>query len=629
MPEKKNLDAKDQEILSLILKQVTIHYQNISESTGYSRKTIANHLNHIEEFLDEYNVELIRKRGNGIQIKGDVKQLGMLKKMYFEDDEVTLSLLSKLTFSNHPLKIQELADSFFVSRALIESKIQKVKPTLDRYGITIKTQGHEGLIVDGTSKQKRKFAADLLYKFWNTQSDEVIVNEEILANIIDKNLLEKIIKITADFITSSKLNFTDYEKESLIIHLAISLSRISEKSEFKKFKATGVLNKETLYLVKKLEEEFKIKIPEAEKNYLDIHIRSVKAGMNEEVDTNYNSELSEFLEQNIDEYDTNLLNGLTLHLTPAIKRINLGLSIRNPLKDEIKQNFVRAYEEALKLSNLIHRKYTVSFDDDEVSYIALHFQAYFEREKTTFSVYLVCSSGLGTAQLLKQRLLQNFSNQLEVLRVLSNNEYQNLSTDEIRKADLVIATINTVERDVPLIVVTPFLDISAVGEIKASLRKVAYRNKKFGMRNLITLDNIIIKNERVTFEDAVTEISKIAEKKKISNIGLKKAILEREKISSTFYDEVGLPHATKENVKQSAVFVFISEKGIYKGYEKVNILFFLLLTDDAKPFINEFYESLNEIVMNKKKIKKIIKATTKAEVIHELESREKEGSENE
>lgn len=112
MPEKKNLDAKDQEILSLILKQGTIHYQNISESTGYSRKTIANHLNHIEEFLDEYNVELIRKRGNGIQIKGDVKQLGMLKKMYFENDEVTLSLLSKLTFSNHPLKIQELADSF-------------------------------------------------------------------------------------------------------------------------------------------------------------------------------------------------------------------------------------------------------------------------------------------------------------------------------------------------------------------------------------------------------------------------------------------------------------------------------------------------------------------------------------
>lgn len=39
--------------------------------------------------------------------------------------------------------------------------------------------------------KKRKFAADLLYKFWNTQSDEVIVNEEILANIIDKNLLEK------------------------------------------------------------------------------------------------------------------------------------------------------------------------------------------------------------------------------------------------------------------------------------------------------------------------------------------------------------------------------------------------------------------------------------------------------
>lgn len=83
MIRKKSLDAKDQEILNQMLKQRTIHYQNISESTGYSRKTIANHLNHIEEFLDEYNIELIRKRGNGIQIKGDVKQISMFKKGVF------------------------------------------------------------------------------------------------------------------------------------------------------------------------------------------------------------------------------------------------------------------------------------------------------------------------------------------------------------------------------------------------------------------------------------------------------------------------------------------------------------------------------------------------------------------
>ncbi|MDV7757896.1 PRD domain-containing protein [Liquorilactobacillus mali] len=549
--------------------------------------------------------------------------------MYFENDEVTLSLLSKLTFSSHPLKIQDLADSLFLSRASIESKIQKAKPTLNRYGIAIKTMGHEGLVMDGTSKQKRKFAADLLYKFWNTQNDELAVDEEVLANIIEKSLLEKIIKITDEFIADSKLKFTDYEKESLIIHLAISLSRISEKNEFRNFETEGIINKETLYLVQKLENEFKIKIPIAEKYYLDIHIRSVKAGMNEEISTNYNSELSEFLEKNIEDYDQDLLNGLVLHLTPAIKRINLGLSIRNPLKDEVKKNFVRAYEEALKLSNTIRGKYDVRFDDDEVSYIALHFQAYFEREKSIFSVYLVCSSGLGTAQLLKQRILQNFPNQLEVLKVLSNNEYQNLSKDEVKKADLVIATINTIERDVPLIVVTPFLDISAVGEIKNGLRKISHRNKRFRMRNLINFNNIIIKNERVTFEDAVTEVSKIAENSKISKADLKKSILEREEISSTFYDEVGLPHATKEHINQSAVFVFISPKGIYKGREKVNILFFLFLTDDAKPFINDFYEVLNEIVTNKTKIKKIVKATTKSQVIYELESREKEGSENE
>ncbi|KRM95048.1 licABCH operon regulator [Liquorilactobacillus aquaticus DSM 21051] len=621
MESQQNLDAKDQKILSLILQQEIVHYQDISQKTGYSKKTISNHLNHIEDFLEEYEVRLTRKRGVGIQIKGDTKKINSVRKMYFGDDEVTLSLLSKLTFSDHPLKIQDLADVYFLSRTAIEMKLQKIKPILDQYEIELETKGHEGLKITGTSKQKRKFAADLLYKFWNTQSDELVFAEKILSNIIDKNLFERILRVTDEFIGESHLNFTDYGKESLVIHLAISLSRISEKKEVQnKIKGKEVCE-ETLFLINKLENEFQIKIPNTEANYLDIHIQSVKADKNKSINTSSNPGLSELLMKNIDKYDQSLLNGLVLHLTPAIKRTALGLSIRNPLKDEVKKNFVRAYEEALKLSDLVSEKYNVKFDEHEASYIALHFQAYFERKKATFSIYLVCSSGMGTAQLLKQRILQNFSSQIEVLEVLSNNEYQNISERELKKADLVISTINISERSIPVIVINPFLDVRAIDEIKHGLNRLSNQNKVFNIHDLIRDENVIVIDQKISFEDTVSIVSKKAIKMKLAKKGIAEAILARENLSSTFYEEVGLPHANKEYVKKSSLFIFVSQQGISKEYEKVKVLFFLLLTDDIKPYLDDFYELLNEIVTDKRKINKIIRAKNSEEVLKEIETR--------
>ena len=114
---------------------------------------------------------------------------------------------------------------------------------------------------------------------------------------------------------------------------------------------------------------------------------------------------------------------MILHLVPALHRFELGLSIKNPYKDSIKGNFPYAYNQAVDLSIEIEKRFSVSINDDEIAYIALHIESFLERrEEKRVKTVIVCSTGLGTARLLEQRIKKYFSDELEVNRVVSVSE---------------------------------------------------------------------------------------------------------------------------------------------------------------------------------------------------------------
>ena len=62
-------------IIELILSKRIVHYQDIMEYTGTSRKTIAKYLNEVEKVVNQQGVHLVRKRGQGIRFSGNTKGL--------------------------------------------------------------------------------------------------------------------------------------------------------------------------------------------------------------------------------------------------------------------------------------------------------------------------------------------------------------------------------------------------------------------------------------------------------------------------------------------------------------------------------------------------------------------------
>lgn len=78
--------------------------------------------------------------------------------------------------------------------------------------------------------------------------------------------------------------------------------------------------------------------------------------------------------------DQELILGLSLHLKPAVNRIKFGMNIRNPMLQDIKNNYPLAYEAGI-IAGIAVKEYTgIEMDENEIGYLALHFGAAIERK---------------------------------------------------------------------------------------------------------------------------------------------------------------------------------------------------------------------------------------------------------
>ncbi|GAA3018463.1 BglG family transcription antiterminator [Tetragenococcus solitarius] len=118
-----------------------------------------------------------------------------------------------------------------------------------------------------------------------------------------------------------------------------------------------------------------------------------------------------------------------------------------------------------------------SLNNNEIGLVAIYFGAHLLNQESKYlEVLLVCSSGLGTSQLLKNQLTTIFPDC--ILRgPITKRDYDSFSTIH---ADVVISTIPLKEKGKNIIVVNPVMNESEVSQLR----------KKFISDNLINVSGI-------------------------------------------------------------------------------------------------------------------------------------------
>ncbi|MDN6731120.1 MAG: PRD domain-containing protein, partial [Atopostipes suicloacalis] len=172
-----------------------------------------------------------------------------------------------------------------------------------------------------------------------------------------------------------------------------------------------------------------------------INDHSTKGNEKSKEVTNYlMKEMSEVLGSIImeAEYKEDLLS----HITPLLYRLSNEIFIKNELIQDIQLE----YPEMFKAVEKATRKAEEMFDlpqisVDEIGFLVLYFVKYKEMRSNQKRVVIMCSSGVGTSELLKVKVKKAFP-EIEIVDVISSKRFMK-KIESYQGIDLILTTIHT------------------------------------------------------------------------------------------------------------------------------------------------------------------------------------------
>lgn len=380
--------------------------------------TVRSDLEKVEEWLQKYNLQIVKKRGLGIYIEGEEKNIRRAcKDLIYEyvDETYLLNLIRnninkniKVANNTEP-KIQDKILGFidFNTIKLLDEFITEIQKQL---GYQLADDAYCSLLVNMSIGIKRI-----------KNNGKITIERKMLQQIKDT----KEYKIVSELVHSlgNKLNIEFSVSEIVYITMYIK----------------GCGGKDTLFCSdNSMIEDFKlIKIGKE-------MIRIAEIG------------LGYYLEQN-----EKLLIGLVRHLGPAINRIKMNLDIRNPLLQEIKQSYPQLFKVAGECAKVMEKHEEIKVPEEEIAYIAMHLGAAMEhrkKERSTkhYRIVVACSSGIGASRMLSSRIEKEFP----YVHIVDCISTLNIDSDTLKEqdVDLIVSTVPIPNCSLPVVVVNPLFN---------------------------------------------------------------------------------------------------------------------------------------------------------------------------
>ena len=624
----KVINQKIKKLVSFIATRQQVHYPEIMSFLQISRKEVAKYLNIISQRLQNTDMRLVRKRNVGIYFEGDINQI---YRVFQTNNELTLStnnrqnliLLSLLLDNDDGIKLETICEKYFISRSTLDRDIKAIKKELDP---TLQIVGtRKGLKVKGDENEKRNQASKIINKYWMETFDNNVRKISIpveLRELVDDNTIRYVQEILLKLTNSTNLVFTEFQYQSIFIHICIMVERIKQKKYLKDDAIKNeIVLKETQLLCSYIEDIFDIEVPSSEEKYLNIHIMGAKNNIQGQITKEYfcgDNNLSIYLKDNLDNWDEQLIKDLTIHLDDAIYRAKNNLQIFNPYKSQIFYLYPVATNEAIQLSSKIASNYGLKFNNDEIAYIAIHIEAYDERIKQKkyknqkIKIVVVCSTGLGTARIIVQHIKKNIKDEAIITRVVSVAELLSSSINE----DIIVSTVPIQVVSVRVIVVDPIITSVEIKEIKQAVQVIKDRKSKTEFLKLLSPETIFIGNL-----NSQSEVIKYLGNKLIqlgyADPKIIVSIKNREKMASTALAKlnIAIPHPEPNTVKKTNIAIYIPKHEIKWGKSRVNLIFLMSYKKEdinILPF-DEIYHGFNLMISSNDLRVKLLASTTQQE----------------
>ena len=479
--------------------------------------------------IDDYNYYLkllglpeieIRKRE--IVVKNTLEEIvkkvaGNMSLYSFTKDEREKIIITDIFFNNENIALETFEEKLDISELTLKNDLKVLENYMKTFIISLDSKT---LVYQAEERNVRRLILDILLKNYNIKyleggkidieknyqygfficwdkMDEYFKTENI-------NNAMKVLKNTLD---EAKKTIGDENFKILLFYILITFKRF-EEHPLKLIKNMEFLTKSEEYaIVERNFSEYGLSKSEI-LNMTEYFLGSHSFGFDDSFYINWvQIELSmmrlikEVAKSGYEELEKDmfLLENLINHMKPAIYRAKKGIRLPCEIYDEFKETYPLVLNLVSKAWNKIGIDIKIS--DDELAYIAMHFQLAMKRikSKKLENILIVCGAGYSTSRFLSASIKEHFN--VNIVNIIPYNELENYKNEDI---DLVVTTIEGVKfRDKKVIKVSPILSTEDIIKLK---------NEKLSSSKNIKLSEIIEiaekYSENLQKEEMIKELKK-------------------------------------------------------------------------------------------------------------------------
>ncbi|EGO6306529.1 BglG family transcription antiterminator [Listeria monocytogenes] len=619
------------EILAYLHKQENkwVTSNELAAFCECTTRTIRNNISKINEATPN----LIRSAKQGYQINQRIPfELQTESDVTERKSKLLLELIKN---STKGVDLFELADILYISEVTLKKDIQQLKNELKEANVQIVTSKDRIKLI-GKERAKRKYMISLLYEEGGyRESIKSRIQEMIEFVSIDK--LQNIVK---EVLAEESITTNQYSMMNIVLHYAISIVRIQQGNTLIETQKTLIRKHSKEYEISKkiakiLSEEYQIHFSEAETKQLGL----LYVGLQNEQSANANhGELDQFVDKKIiealksvlanveetyliDLQNEQLFIKLAIHVQSLYYRSRYKAYTRNLSLLDIKTSYPVTFDIAVYISSLLQEKLAIDFNEDEISFIALHIGSFLESENRD---YIRLEIGL---------LIEDYhdlrTNMLKKLRARFENE-ATIKLIENEDSEENFDIILTTNRDIALekagsIFIHPLLTTKDIKKIsnRIQTKKKILENQLRGQQ----IDRYIVRSlyanqidpsELTPAKIREQMISKM-EKQTFVTPEFKEKVEKRERMAPTsFPSGIAIPHSIKNDALQSGVSIMTLQEPIYWNDVKIKIIALVAISKKDATEFNDFFEKFVEIVSEPINTKRLSMAESFKEFIQKL-----------
>lgn len=614
---------KKESLLSYLQKNTGWHTaEELAIELGLSKRTVKNYVQQL--------------RNENSEIRSGVKgyKLVELSTNNLHQNDLPSTNAERVNFiinllitNSSSINLYDLAEILFVSESTVLQNLKEVRNEVEHFGIKLNRKG-DYWSLDGDERQKRSLLSSLIYE----ESSGVFMNQNIIQKNFPKIEIDQLEKVILNVFHQSDIYLNTFDLNNILLHIAIVIERSNQGHGINYYKSKRfALDSFEMKVVNKINEKLKLNLSEADRQELALVIETDLG--NESTTKKIVSKETKILIEDLIAYvwqnyainlDTKAFKKrFSLHLDRLIIRSKENIKEHNPISANIKYSSPTIYECAVIMAHRISEQAEIEVNESEIGYIALHVgNAIAEQitDKQKISVVIIIPKYYDNAIILVRNLEKNFSSELNIKKVI--HEPNKISS--LEPFDLLISVgSNYIDSQRSTVNISQFLlpkDVQTLN-LAIATKQHQLKNDHFQeqLLHFFNSDNFVSSKEIKTIDQVFNLVTEKFVDKGIVEKNFDKLLMQREKMSSTAFGKVAVPHSLNMTAKRSQGFIIINPNGIkWSDGNIVYLVIALAIDPNNKQLFRNVFDELSEIVTNINNIVQLIKCQNYDDFIKNL-----------